>query len=146
MFRLKNKPVLLIIDDDELLCCLLSTMLYTKNVTVAQAESITSAHKILRDSKPALVFLDNSLPDGNGIDYISRLKTVSNTEVVLMTGYDDEDLEALAMSKGCLGFLQKPFSYRSVSDLVDKALKTQTGWYNILKRQYEGVHLLKAKK
>src|SRR5688572_12641147 len=143
---MKEKPVILIIDADLLQCSLMSTMLYTLNVKVACAHSIAEADKLLQDTSPSLVFVDNLLPDGKGIDYISRLKKDSKTEVVVISDSDDELLEQLALSKGCLGFLQTPFSYRRVSDLLDKALKHHAGWYNTIKRRYERLHLLRSKK
>lgn len=119
------KPVILIIDDDVVLCSLLSTMLYTRNAEVLCAHSINEADKILHSGiAPSIIFLDNTLPDGLGIHYLSRLKVEHyKTQVIMMSDNDEDSVKQYAMSQGCLGFLEKPFSYLNVSELVKKGLK-----------------------
>ena len=41
----------------------------------------------------------------------------------MISGFDDEALKKKATSQGCFAFLEKPFSYRKVSELLDKALR-----------------------
>lgn len=121
-----NRPYVMIIDDDNNLCDLLSTMLYTKNVNVLCAYSVKEAEEHMVRSQPFLVFLDNNLPDGYGIDFLSRLRIMHpDVKVVMITGDSSEELKQQALTEGCIGFLEKPFSYLRVSELLDQAMHHQ---------------------
>lgn len=108
-----------------MLCSLLSTMLYTKNVQVVCAHSIAEADNYMNaGTLPSVIFLDQLLPDGNGIDFLTRIKThYAKIKVIMMSGQDDETMVNRAVSNGCFAFLEKPFSYRNVAELLDKALR-----------------------
>jgi len=129
---LPEKPLILIIDDEEALCALLSTMLTTKNVRVQSVHSIADADSYFKEGlSPAVVFLDHLLPDGLGLEYLKRIKTIDRKiKVIIISGSDDEKLMNEAIAHGCFAFLEKPFSYLRVSELVDKALdKKVTFWF-----------------
>ena len=130
---MKERPHILIIDDDTVLCALLETMLYTQKVQVSSAHSIAAAdHCISTGPLPDVVFLDQMLPDGSGIEYINRLKQLSKKiKVIMMTGDDDPALSRQALSQGCTGFLEKPFSYLKVSELLSKALRSKRSFFRL---------------
>ena len=122
-----EKPLILIVDDEETLCSLLSTMLAIKNVRVQCVHSIADADTYIKEGLfPAVIFLDHFLPDGLGLDYLNRIKAIDRKiKVIMISGSDDKTLRNEAISNGCFAFLEKPFSYRSVSELLDKALLTR---------------------
>src|ERR1700751_1149556 len=65
----------LIIEDESDICYLLSNILKQKYVQSELAGSMEEADKIWKDNPPpGIVFLDNHLPDGMGINYIRRLR------------------------------------------------------------------------
>ena len=120
---LPDSNYVMIIDDDIHLCHLLSTMLYTKNLNVVCAYSIHEADDYIEKREPSLVFLDNQLPDGRGLEFLQKLKSAhASTKVVMITGDPSDEMRKEAIDKGCIGFLDKPFSFLKVSELVDKAL------------------------
>jgi DNA-binding NtrC family response regulator len=125
-YHLKKQPLILIVDDDAVLCSLLATMVYTKNAQVLTAHSIAEADQWFNTGRlPAVVFLDQFLPDGSGIEYVDRLnKLDKKIKVIMMTGDDDKMLQQQALTQGCTGFLEKPFSYLKVSELLEKALRS----------------------
>ena len=110
-------------------------MLYTKNVQVVSAHSIAEADQcIAANGLPAAIFLDHLLPDGHGIDYANRLRQLSNKiKLIIMTGDDDEKLQQQALAHGCIGFLEKPFSYLHVSELLEKALQKRKSIFRLPK-------------
>ncbi len=63
--NLDNKIKALIIDDEKDICFLLGGMLEYKNLDPHFVYSITDARKALEKEKPAVIFLDNHLPDGS---------------------------------------------------------------------------------
>ena len=120
-----SKPKILIVDDNDALCSLLSTMLYTSNVEVESVHTLAEANVHLHNGlSHSLIFLDNILPDGVGIDFLPILRTMNpKAEIVMMAGDYDETLRQKAKSLGCMDFLEKPFSYLKVSELVERVLK-----------------------
>ena len=70
----------------------------------------------------ACVLLDINLGDGSGIDLRQRLKAAGNTvPVIYMTGNDTPAVRASALQSGCLAYLTKPFSARSLIEPLERA-------------------------
>jgi DNA-binding NtrC family response regulator len=120
-----REPFVLIVDDDEALCSLLSTMVHTKAAKVECAHSIAESESIIKpDHIPEVVFLDQWLPDGSGIDYAGQLKALDKKiKIIMVTGDDDPSLRSRALAEELFGFLEKPFSFLKISELLDKALR-----------------------
>ena len=75
----------------------------------------------MNSDRPSLVFLDNNLPDGQGIDFIPYLKQhYPNTRVIMVTANDSASDKTRAFQKGADGFLSKPLSL----DLINRTLDT----------------------
>jgi two-component system, OmpR family, response regulator len=64
----------LIVDDEQDICYLLGGMLKKRNLDPFFANTLTDAEKMLKYKNPALLFLDNRLPDGFGLDFIPFIK------------------------------------------------------------------------
>ncbi len=61
------------------------------------------------------VLLDINLGDGSGIELRYRLKAAGNTvPVIYMTGNDTPVVREAALQSGCLAYLTKPFSAKSL--------------------------------
>lgn len=66
----------LIIDDDRDLCLLLKVILNDFIADVQFAQSIESGIKLFGELRPDVVFVDNNLPDGQGVNLISDFKAL----------------------------------------------------------------------
>ncbi len=64
----------MIIEDEKDLSYLLAILLRKNNVLSACVHSIKEARETIKKIKPAIIFLDNHLPDGNGSDFIRLCK------------------------------------------------------------------------
>ena len=63
------------------------------------------------------VLLDINLGDGSGIELRLRLKAAgSSLPVIYMTGNDSPAVRAAALQSGCLAYLTKPFSAKSLRE------------------------------
>jgi FixJ family two-component response regulator len=68
------------------------------------------------------VLLDINLGDASGIELRLRLKAASNSlPVIYMTGNDSSVARAAAHQSGCLAYLTKPFSARSLIEALKRA-------------------------
>ena len=113
---------ILIIDDDLDLCRILRV--YLRNICqVEVGHSLQEAQSRLA-SQPTLLLLDNSLPDGLGIEHIREIKEqYANTKVVIMTADEGADLRKKAIDAGAAYFLQKPFKVSEVRDILPDLLR-----------------------
>ncbi len=110
----------LIIDDEIDICYLLSGLLLNKNIQSSYANSISEAVEVLQKSRPEFIFLDNHLPDGMGVDFISYLKkTYPSSKVIMITAYDTPTDRNKAFSEGADLFIAKPFSRDTISKTVE---------------------------
>jgi two-component system, OmpR family, response regulator len=111
----------LIIDDETDICYLLSSILRHRNVKASFAGSLSEADNILREnSPPPIIFLDNHLPDGKGIDYISHLKKrYPATKVVMITAHDSQSDRKKAQQEGADFFIGKPFTKEIIFNTLD---------------------------
>ena len=72
--------------------------------------------------KAACIILDINLQDGSGIELRHRLKAAGNTvPVIYMTGNDTPAVREAALQSGCLAYLTKPFSARSLIEPLERA-------------------------
>jgi two-component SAPR family response regulator len=79
----------LVVDDEKEICFLLSKMLTKKGIECHSVNSLTEAKDFLKTFSPTVIFLDNHLPDGLGIDFIEYLKSnYPMTKVVIITAHD----------------------------------------------------------
>ncbi|RYG25692.1 MAG: response regulator, partial [Chitinophagaceae bacterium] len=107
----KNPPKkVLLVEDEADMCLLLNIMLTGDEMEVDHVKSITAAREYLDAEKPAVVLLDNRLPDGLGIDFISSIKkSHPETRVIMISGTDGAAKD-LAIENGADAFLVKPFT------------------------------------
>lgn len=119
----ENKTSVLIVDDEPDICFMLSSILRKKELATASVHCIKDAGSYLLIKTPTLVFLDNNLPDGKGIDFLSGLKKdYPGIKVVMITAYDTYADKADAYKKGADEFLGKPFTRQSIYEAVDRLM------------------------
>lgn len=113
----------LIIDDEIDICFLLSSLLVYKKLEVDYVTSIADAVVALEKHKPEIVFLDNNLPDGKGIDFAKYIKKINPaTKVVMITAYDSPADRSIALARGIDYFVGKPFTRNEIYQTVDEML------------------------
>lgn len=70
-----------------------------------------------------LIILDINLPDGNGFDFLKKLRRSSNVPVIILTANDLETDEVMGLELGADDYVTKPFSLMVLRARIDKALK-----------------------
>ncbi len=119
-----NKMAIALIIDDEIdICYLLSGILKRKNLEPNYVNSLSDAVVSLEQDKPTVVFLDNHLPDGRGMDFIKYIKlNYPKTKIIMITAYDTTEDRNQAIGLGVDGFIGKPFSMDMIFKTVDQLL------------------------
>ena len=68
------------------------------------------------------IVLDVNLSDGSGIDLRHQLAEAGvQLPVIYITGNDSHATRMAAMASGCLAYLTKPFSARSLIEPIERA-------------------------
>ena len=110
----------LIIDDEIDICYLLSGILKQKNCYTNYVNNLAEATAVLQNNSPSIVFLDNHLPDGLGINFVDHIKAnYPQIKIVMITAYDTAADRKEALKKGVDIFIGKPFT----KDEINKALQ-----------------------
>ena len=120
--RLPGKIKALIIEDETDIGYLLSNILKQRNVQSVLAGSIGETEKILQQDlpPPRIIFLDNHLPDGFGINYIRKIKKrYPASKLVMITAYDNVSDREKAKFEGVDSFITKPFSKELIFKTID---------------------------
>jgi two-component system, OmpR family, response regulator len=114
----------LIIDDEIDICFLLSSILRSKNLQVSFVNSLSEATTALEQNTPEIIFLDNHLPDGLGVDFIKILKQSNPlAKVVMITAFDNYSDRSKAFNNGVDTFISKPFTKDMIYQAVDKLVQ-----------------------
>lgn len=110
-----------IVDDEKDLCFLLKKILERQNFHTTSVNSIQEADEMLYSLNPAVIFLDNQLPDGYGINFIPWIKkSLPKTRVVMMTAFNSESDKEEAFKNGADFFLMKPLSQKIIERTLNE--------------------------
>ena len=88
--KLQTKKIkkILVVDDEGDMCLLLNIMLTGKETSLEHVKSLSAAKEYLENEHPSVVILDNKLPDGYGIDFISFIKkNYPSVKIVMISGF-----------------------------------------------------------
>ena len=113
----------LIIEDEGDLCLLLNILLDGKGMEVDHVQSLAKAEEYLLQEQPALILLDNRLPDGFGVDFIGFIKNHHPSAKVIMISGVDAAAKDVAIENGADAFMKKPFTRAQLYDTVNELLK-----------------------
>lgn len=119
----KNSLQAIIIDDETDICYLLKGILRYKNIEAGYASTLAEGQHLLEDNTPAVIFLDNHLPDGYGIDHIRQLKKqYPLSKIVMITAHDTPTDREKAYREGVDFFIGKPFTRDIVLKTLEKIM------------------------
>jgi len=115
---------ILIIDDDELICQSLSLVARQKGYEATSTYTLGEGLKKATSEPFDVIFLDVNMPDGNGLDFLSKLpKLPSFPEIIIITGYGDPNGAELAIKCGAWDYLEKGASVKEITLSLFRALQ-----------------------
>src|SRR5450432_2940681 len=114
----------LVVDDETSILNTLKEALSLEGYQVDLAGGIAIAEERLAKHSYDVVLLDVALPDGDGLDLLSRLRVAGNdTAVLMMSGHATIDAAVRATKLGALDFLEKPLSTDRLLVMLENALR-----------------------
>jgi len=90
----------LLVEDDRGIRFGIRKFLPGRDFDVDEADTLKQGEEIFKQSRPDIVILDYSLPDGNALEILPRLKTSDpSIPVVILTGHGSIDLAVRAIKE-----------------------------------------------
>jgi DNA-binding response OmpR family regulator len=118
-----TRPHVLVVEDDANAAGALRVLFEETGHRVTVVHSVSGAVGAVEADTPDLVLLDLTLPDGDGLDVLARLRTSGARvgTVVALTGHEGPKIIAECRAAGCAEVLTKPVPIREI-------LKRLPGW------------------
>ncbi len=117
-------PKILIIDDDVQIRRLLKQSLKRFDFETCSSETLGHGLELAEQEPVDLVFLDLSLPDGNGLDALERFSnSPASPEIIIITGNTNQSGAKYALEFGVFDYLQKPLELNEIRLAARRALE-----------------------
>jgi two-component system OmpR family response regulator len=121
----RTSEKILIIEDEGEMCLLLNILLSEEDIELEHVKNLSAAEEYFSKQLPSLIILDNKLPDGFGVDYISHVKKkYPSVKIVMITGFD-ASAKDVAIENGADLFLEKPFTKQEITAAIKSLLNLQ---------------------
>lgn len=119
--KVKLAKKLLVVEDEGQIGLVLNMILSDRNFDLDYVNNLLDAQEYLEKNNPSVVILDNKLPDGFGVDFISYIKKkYPSIKIIMISGFSTA--RDVALENGADMFLEKPFSMDKVNEAIDTVL------------------------
>jgi diguanylate cyclase (GGDEF)-like protein len=141
------RRTILIVDDDTVFSLLATETLQQAGYATLIAGSGREALAILATEKCDLVLLDVELPDANGFDLCTKLRSASGAAdipIVMVTGHNDTDSIERAFKAGATDFIPKPVLWQTLPQRIEFILRAQDNLRSLTISEQKNRALLQA--
>jgi DNA-binding NtrC family response regulator len=115
---------LLVVDDEADILVPMRRFFERKGYVVSVAESVAAAVATFDTAAPDAAVLDYSLPDGNGLDLLKRLRGIDpSLPCVMLTAHGSIDLAVKAVKEGAEQFFTKPVDLPALLVVLDRLIE-----------------------
>lgn len=113
-----------VLEDDEAIGIGLSYTLESEKYEVTLVKTVAETKKTVENEEFDLYILDLTLPDGNGYEVCSLIKSKGDLPVIFLTAYDDEINVVTGFELGADDYISKPFRVRELLGESEKRAST----------------------
>lgn len=117
-----NKALILVVEDDTSVRNLIITTLKAHDYRYLSAQTGAAAILEASSHNPDIILLDLGLPDMDGVKVIEKIRTWSNTPIIVISARSEDTDKIDALDAGADDYLTKPFS---VEELLARLRVTQ---------------------
>ena len=120
--KLPSRKVVLVVDDDPSMLRGVKRLLREHGFEAFLFDSAQALRKHDDFDDVCCIILDINLGDGSGIDLRNQLKATGILlPVIYITGNDNHATRMAALQSGCIAYLTKPFSAKSLIEPLELA-------------------------
>jgi two-component system response regulator AtoC len=114
----------LIVEDEARLGRNMRIFLERQGYRAEHVESTEDGFRRYLEIRPDIVLVDHNLPDGTGLDLITRIRDSDRwTKLVMVTAHGGVELAVAAMKAGADDYLTKPVSLDEMAILIGKLVR-----------------------
>jgi DNA-binding response OmpR family regulator len=125
---------ILIIEDEHELLIALNNFLVKENFICELAGNLRNADEKLSVNEYDIILLDISLPDGNGLDLLNKIKKLQKRAgVIIISAKNSLDDKIKGLDLGADDYLTKPFHLSELNSRIKAILR---------RRQFDGTSIL----
>jgi two-component system KDP operon response regulator KdpE len=117
------KPRILVVDDEPQIQRFLRPALEASDFDVETADTAAMAKRLAATRSPALIVLDLGLPDGDGKDVITAVRSFSQVPIIVLSARDQEIEKIAALDAGADDYIEKPFGIGELLARIRVALR-----------------------
>lgn len=100
---------IMVVDDEPQITRVLRTSLSSQGYDIRVANDGETALEIMKDWVPDLVITDLSMPNMDGLELCRRLRSVSQTPIIVLSVRGEERMKVKALDAGADDYVTKPF-------------------------------------
>lgn len=104
------KAKILVVEDDSAISNLIRTTLETQNYQYHTAKTGSSALLDAVSYRPDVIILDLGLPDIDGVEIIQKVRSWTNTPIIVVSARSEDQDKVDALDAGADDYITKPFS------------------------------------
>ena len=106
----EGKPLIMVVEDDRPVMSLLTNTLKMNNYQYISAVNGNTALMEAASRDPDIILMDLGLPDVDGIEIIEKIRSWSNSPIIVISARDEDKDKIKALDAGADDYLTKPFS------------------------------------
>ncbi len=115
---------ILVVDDEPQICDLVRDQLLTQGLACITMTEGLDARRALQRQRISVLITDVAMPGCSGLDLLVYARhNLPDCKVILITGLDDTQILADALSLGAYDYFHKPFQINSLVEAVIRALQ-----------------------
>ena len=114
---------ILVVDDERRLVSLVQSYLTQEGYRVVTAYNGREALAVAEKEHPALVILDQMMPEMNGYDFMHAHRAEHDTPIIMLTARVEDDDKVLGLELGADDYVTKPFKPRELMARVRNVLR-----------------------
>jgi two-component system NtrC family response regulator len=119
-----NRGNILLIDDEEKLRHLLKRIIGLEGFLVFEADTLKAGLRVLDREYIQVILCDVKLPDGNGVEFIEKVKAKHPlVEMIMLTAYGNIPAGVQSIKNGAFDYLTKGDDNERIIPLLDRAME-----------------------
>ncbi len=120
-----KKATILVVEDDKAVRNLITTTLETQGYLFHTASDGKTAITETASYHPDVIILDLGLPDFDGTDYITKVRTWTQNPIIVVSARSEDSDKIQALDLGADDYLTKPFSASLLRSRINNLLDSR---------------------
>lgn len=117
-----KKTKVLVVDNEQEFASTLAARLQLRKIEAQSVFSGRDALAAVAVFTPDVIILDMYMPDMNGLEVLSRVKSIDPAiEVILLSGHGNFDVGLTSMEMGAFDYIIKPVDLNQLMDKITEA-------------------------